>query len=53
MTSVSTDELTGNANQRFFLSEVSRESAHLTRGQQTASAIMIDLDHFKAINEQY
>lgn len=53
VTSASTDELTGIANRRFFLSEVSRELARLTRDQQTASAIMIDLDHFKTINDQY
>jgi diguanylate cyclase (GGDEF)-like protein len=53
VTSASTDELTGIANRRFFLSEVSRELARLTRDKKTASAIMIDLDHFKLINDQY
>lgn len=49
--SAATDELTGIANRRHFLSEVKRELQRLRQDGQTASAIMIDLDHFKQIND--
>ena len=44
--SAATDELTGIPNRRHFLGEVQRELQRLRLDGQTASAIMIDLDHF-------
>src|SRR5690606_28067154 len=44
-------ELTGIANRRHFLSEVERELQRLRLDGQTASAIMIDIDHFKLVND--
>ena len=49
--SAATDELTGIANRRHFLSEVQRELQRLRLDNQTASAIMIDIDHFKLVND--
>jgi diguanylate cyclase (GGDEF)-like protein len=49
--SAATDELTGIPNRRHFLSEVQRELQRLRLDGQTASAIMIDLDHFKQVND--
>ncbi|MBN47789.1 MULTISPECIES: sensor domain-containing diguanylate cyclase [unclassified Methylophaga] len=49
--SAATDELTGISNRRHFLSEVKRELHRLKLDGQTASAIMIDLDHFKLVND--
>jgi diguanylate cyclase (GGDEF)-like protein len=49
--SAATDELTGIANRRHFLSEVERELQRLRLDGQTASAIMIDIDHFKLVND--
>ncbi|MDO8826244.1 diguanylate cyclase [Methylophaga sp.] len=49
--SAATDELTGIANRRHFLSEVARELKRLRLDGQTASAIMIDIDHFKMVND--
>lgn len=49
--SAATDELTGISNRRHFLSEVQRELQRLRLDNQTASAIMIDLDHFKLVND--
>jgi len=49
--SAATDELTGIANRRHFLGEVERELHRLRLDGETASAIMIDLDHFKQVND--
>lgn len=52
-TMAATDELTGVANRRHLRSEAQRELARLGQDGETASAIMVDLDRFKAINDQY
>lgn len=52
-TMAATDELTGIANRRHLHSEAQRELARLGQDGETASAIMVDLDRFKAINDQY
>lgn len=49
---VATDELTGLFNRRHFLRLASREIASLRPGRQHGLAI-IDLDHFKRINDAY
>lgn len=46
-----TDELTGAANRRTFLSAVERESARSLRYGMPFSVLLLDLDHFKAIND--
>lgn len=52
-TAAATDELTGIANRRHFLSEARRELARLRQSGETAAVIMVDLDSFKAINDNY
>lgn len=52
-TMAATDELTGIANRRYLRSEAQRELARLGQDGETASAIMVDLDHFKTVNDQY
>lgn len=47
-----TDPLTSIYNKRFFLERVEEEFAHATRGKQSLSLIMMDIDHFKQVNDQ-
>ncbi|MEQ9519375.1 MAG: diguanylate cyclase [Parvibaculum sp.] len=47
-----TDELTGLLNRRAFVEKVARALADLREGQQ-AALFLIDLDHFKAVNDTY
>ncbi|MDD8025033.1 MAG: histidine kinase N-terminal 7TM domain-containing protein [Acidobacteriota bacterium] len=49
----STDELTGAANRRAFLEQGRREIARAKRSGHALSLIIIDLDHFKAINDRW
>jgi diguanylate cyclase (GGDEF)-like protein len=49
----STDPLTGLPNRRYFLEAASREFEHIRRFGGSASVVMIDLDHFKALNDTY
>jgi diguanylate cyclase (GGDEF)-like protein len=51
--SLATDDLTGMASRRHFYSEAERELQRLRRDRMPACLIMIDLDHFKAINDSY
>ncbi len=48
-----TDPLTGLANRRRFNQGLSAELARARRYKKPLSLIMIDLDNFKAINDQY
>jgi diguanylate cyclase (GGDEF)-like protein/PAS domain S-box-containing protein len=48
-----TDELTGIHNRRSFLDRASDELASAQRHGHAVSLLMIDLDHFKAINDQH
>jgi diguanylate cyclase (GGDEF)-like protein len=48
-----TDSLTGLLNRRAFLEECERELHRAARGGQPCSVVMIDLDHFKQINDRY
>jgi two-component system, cell cycle response regulator len=48
-----TDALTGLYNRRRFADVLKREFAVTKRYRNTLSCLMIDLDHFKRINDQY
>ncbi|WP_046174308.1 diguanylate cyclase [Domibacillus indicus] len=48
-----TDELTGAGNRRQFTQTLSQMSALAERKRHTYSLVMLDLDHFKKINDQY
>jgi two-component system cell cycle response regulator len=47
------DGLTGAFNKRSFLEHCERETARALRYGRPLSLCMIDIDHFKAINDQY
>ena len=47
------DELTGLGNRRHFLQQADRELKRSQRYQQPMAVLMMDLDHFKNINDQY
>ncbi len=48
-----TDALTGCANRRHFLSVAERELARARRYGEEVSVLMLDLDHFKQVNDQH
>jgi diguanylate cyclase (GGDEF)-like protein len=48
-----TDELTGLLNRRFFMRAADEECRRMRRTQRTAAIAVIDLDHFKEINDLY
>jgi len=48
-----TDPLTGIANRRRVDEELMRQVAHAARYRQPFSAVLVDLDHFKAVNDTY
>ncbi len=48
-----TDGLTGLANRRVFESALSRELALATRRGEKCALVLIDIDHFKAINDTH
>jgi diguanylate cyclase (GGDEF)-like protein/PAS domain S-box-containing protein len=47
------DPLTGALNRRHFLELAERQLARVRRGREAAAVIMLDLDHFKAINDRH
>ena len=47
------DDLTGIANRRYFYRQAEAEFAHFHRSKQPLTLLMLDLDHFKRINDQY
>jgi diguanylate cyclase (GGDEF)-like protein len=47
------DALTGLANRRPFEQRLTEESAHARRHHRPFSLVMIDLDHFKLLNDSY
>lgn len=48
-----TDGLTGLYNRRYFERRLKEESAHARRHKRPFSIIMVDLDHFKLVNDTY
>jgi diguanylate cyclase (GGDEF)-like protein len=48
-----TDALTGIHNRRYFQERLTVEMARVERGGGELSVIMLDIDHFKRINDQY
>ncbi|WP_077045518.1 diguanylate cyclase [Pseudomonas sp. KK4] len=48
-----TDSLTGIHNRRYFQERLTIEMARVERGGGELSVIMLDIDHFKRINDQY
>ncbi len=48
-----TDALTGCVNRRHFLELADQELARICRYGGDLSVLMLDLDHFKAVNDQY
>ncbi|MBI5166076.1 MAG: diguanylate cyclase [Magnetospirillum sp.] len=48
-----TDSLTGTANRRHFIACAVDEMARLSRSGQPLSVIMLDVDHFKHINDDF
>jgi len=49
----STDELTGVDNRRRFFENARHEAFRASRKGTSLAAIIIDLDHFKAVNDRY
>jgi diguanylate cyclase (GGDEF)-like protein len=48
-----TDALTGLRNRRFFLDALQQEIARSRRSERPLSVLAIDVDHFKAVNDDY
>ncbi|MEM1505120.1 diguanylate cyclase [Domibacillus sp. 8LH] len=48
-----TDELTGAGNRRQFAQTLTQMSALAERKRHTFTLVMLDLDHFKKVNDQY
>ena len=48
-----TDPLTGLANRRTFQSVLESEISRASRGRQDLTLIMLDLDHFKSLNDNW
>lgn len=48
-----TDTLTGLANRRHFLAQVAQEADRIRRFGSPAALLMLDLDHFKNVNDQH
>jgi diguanylate cyclase (GGDEF)-like protein len=48
-----TDELTGVANRRLLLDRLGRDVERARRNQKPLSVLMVDLDHFKRVNDQH
>lgn len=47
------DALTGTMNKRFLLETIGRSIASALRHSQSLSVVMIDVDHFKSVNDTY
>jgi len=48
-----TDYLTGAYNRRYFIQEISIELDHAKRSGHPLSILLLDLDHFKKVNDVY
>jgi diguanylate cyclase (GGDEF)-like protein/PAS domain S-box-containing protein len=49
----STDSLTGISNRRYFINQAEQEMRRSRRFARDLSVMMIDIDHFKPINDQH
>lgn len=49
----STDPLTGAMNRRAFFEAAAREEARATRSDESLAVLLIDVDHFKAVNDSH
>jgi len=49
----SRDSLTGLVNRRYFLAEANQQLQAAHRSPQALALLIIDLDHFKQVNDQY
>ncbi|MEW6563396.1 MAG: GGDEF domain-containing protein [Pseudomonadota bacterium] len=47
------DELTGLYNRRFLMEQLAREMERFVRHGAPCSAVMLDVDHFKQVNDTY
>ena len=47
------DPLTGLANRRYLYATLDREIDRVTRAGDSALLLMLDIDHFKQINDQH
>ncbi|MBI2343677.1 MAG: GGDEF domain-containing protein [Deltaproteobacteria bacterium] len=47
------DAVTNVYNKRYFMERLREEFSHATRTKKPLSVVMIDLDHFKQINDRY
>lgn len=47
------DQLTGLYNRRFGLERLSQEFSRSVRSQEPLGLVMLDIDHFKAVNDTY
>lgn len=48
-----TDALTGCANRRYFLESARQELSRVRRYNRALSVLMLDLDHFKVVNDEH
>ncbi len=48
-----TDQLTGLFNRRYFTQVIEKEFGRTLRHKHSLSCLMIDIDHFKMINDEY
>ncbi|MGP1693262.1 MAG: diguanylate cyclase, partial [Giesbergeria sp.] len=47
------DELTGVANRRFIIAALDRDVARAIRTRECIAVMMVDIDHFKRVNDTY
>jgi len=48
-----TDPLTGARNRRFFMAQLKTEFERIVRYQRPCSVLMLDIDHFKQVNDTF
>ncbi|MDI5920433.1 diguanylate cyclase [Halomonas sp. LR5S13] len=48
-----TDDMTGIYNRRYFMKRLKQAFAHYQRSDQNAVVLLLDIDHFKMVNDTY